>query len=149
MSAILKMCVPFLAYFTLLDQKRKQTLGGIGIESNLRKLLLSLLTLLFVWHILRCCIKNVNNHWVESESKFEIYLMVAESVLHGEKTSYGPDFRGHFSTRHALFLFSPINSLTVSPWKIKDRKNKRVDTFVTHARVSGNLGPRCVYILTA
>ena len=51
------------------------------------------------------------------------------------KTSYGPDFRGHFSTRHALFLFSPINSLTVSPWKIKDRKNKRVDTFVTHARV--------------
>ena len=52
MSAILKMCVPFLAYFTLLDQKRKQTLGGIGIESNLRKLfilLLSLLTFLFVF----------------------------------------------------------------------------------------------------
>ena len=62
------MCVPFLAYFTLLDQKRKQTLGGIGIESNLRKLLLSLLTLLFVWHILLCWNKNVNNHWVESES---------------------------------------------------------------------------------
>ena len=113
MSAILKMCVPFLAYFTLLDQKRKQTLGGIGIESNLRKLLLSLLTLLFVWHILRCCIKNVNNHWVESESKFEIYLMAAESVLHGEKTSYGPDFRRDFSTRHALFLFSPINRVAV------------------------------------
>ena len=25
-----------LAYFTLLEQKRKQPLGGIGIESNLR-----------------------------------------------------------------------------------------------------------------
>ena len=39
-----------LAYFTLLEQKRKQPLGGI--ESNLRKLfifLLSLLTLLFVF----------------------------------------------------------------------------------------------------
>ena len=33
-------CLHFvcLAYFTLLDQKRKQPLGGIGIESNLRKL---------------------------------------------------------------------------------------------------------------
>ena len=29
------------------------------------------------------------------------------------KTSYGPDFRGHFSTRHALFLFSPINRVAV------------------------------------
>ena len=35
------------------------------MESNLRKLfilLLSLLTLLFVWHILLCWNKNVNNH---------------------------------------------------------------------------------------
>ena len=29
------------------------------------------------------------------------------------KTSYGPDFRGDFSTRHALFLFSPINRVAV------------------------------------
>ena len=102
------------AYFTLLEQNVNN--HWVESESNriyLRKLLLSLLTLLFVWHILRCCIKNVNNHWVESESKFEIYLMAAESVLHGEKTSYGPDFRGDFSTRHALFLFSPNKRVAV------------------------------------
>ena len=37
--------VPFLAYFTLLEQKRKQPLGGIGIEMNLRKLVI-----LFYFH---------------------------------------------------------------------------------------------------
>ena len=45
--------------------------------------------------------------------------------------------RTRFSQRcfppDTLYFFSLL--LTVSPWKIKDRKNKRVDTFVTHARV--------------
>ena len=40
-----------------------------------------------------------------------------------------------------LYFFSLL--ITVSPWKIKDRKNKRVDTFVTHARA-----PVCHFLST-
>ena len=81
------------------------------MESNLRKLfilLLSLLTLLFVWHILLCWNKNVNNHWVESESNLR-KLFTLLFVFTAKKRRTDPIF----STRHALFLYSPINRVAV------------------------------------
>ena len=106
MSAILKMCVPFLAYFTLLDQKRKQTLGGIGIESTEVVTFIVDTFLCLAYFTLLYQKRKQSLGGIGIESKFEIYLMAAESVLHGEKTSYGPDFRGDFfhPTRFISFL---------------------------------------------
>ena len=77
------MCVPFLAYFTLLDQKRKQTLGGIGnrIEST------EVITFIVDTFVCLAYFTLLDQKRKQSlggigiESKFEIYLMAAGSVL--------------------------------------------------------------------
>ena len=81
--------------------------------------------LLYGWN------KNVNNHWVESN---RIYGSCLHFCLFSRRKNV---VRTRFSRRcfppDTLYFFSLL--LTVSPWKIKDRKNKRFDTLVTHARV--------------
>ena len=56
-----------------------------------------------------------------------------KSSTDGRENVVRTRFSRRFFPPDTLYFFSLL--LTVSPWKIKDRKNKRVDTLVTHARV--------------